>query len=199
VVTGERRAKPLAGSPESGRDTGMAESLHYYYQLLGLEPGATLDEVNTAYYSLVERFSESPSDEDLEVEQRIRHAYAVLRRSFEGQTSAPEPASRRGRTFAVIALLAAVLVTGFVLANLSRLSLMITHFDYGDVLRWQNKQSPYGVVVGYSDDHRFRTGAPTPAYEIRPVDSDETVWLSKRVVVRAMRKVDAAPAEKAGI
>jgi hypothetical protein len=61
----------------------------------------------------------------------------------------------------------------------------LTRHDPGAVLRLRDGEAPYGTVMAYDAAHRFHTGRPTPAYEIR-LPSGETVWLSARVVAKGM-------------
>ena len=70
--------------------------------------------------------------------------------------------------------------------------------DAGDIVRWENEASPYGQIVRYESDHRFHTGEPSAAYEIRLADTGETVWLSHRVVVKGMTEMDPQEAKAAG-
>jgi hypothetical protein len=68
--------------------------------------------------------------------------------------------------------------------------------DPGTVVRLKGANAPYGTIVRYDPAHEFHTGEPSPAYEIRLRGSDETVWLSKRVVVKGMVAVDPTRPEK---
>ena len=72
------------------------------------------------------------------------------------------------------------------------LSLRMTEIDPGTVVRLKDSNAPYGTILRFDPAHKFHTGDPAPAYEIHLRSGDETVWLSKRVVVKGMVPVKPA-------
>jgi hypothetical protein len=163
----------------------------HYLDVLGVKPGATLDEIHTAYYLHVERFQDNPTEEDLEHQRKVQHAYAVLRRAYDPSVGPPPAVSagagRGARKWLAVGAVLAVVGAGVLLVlNYSTIRVHMTDVEPGTVLRVKDQAVPYGTVVGFDPAHRFHTGQPAPAYEIRRSDSGETVWLSKRVVVKGM-------------
>lgn len=163
----------------------------HYLDVLGVKPGATLDEIHTAYYLHVEKFAHDPTERDIEEQRKLQHAYAVLRRAYEPSEGPPAAFSagigRETRKWLAVATVVAVVGAGALLyMNYATIRLHLTDVAPGTVLRVKDQAVPYGTVVGFDPTHRFHTGQPVPAYEIRRSDSGETVWLSKRVVVKGM-------------
>lgn len=166
----------------------MTDRLAHYREILGVDPGATLEEINTAYYLHLEKFPENPTEEEEAFQQQLRHAYSVLKRTHI------EPKPRKvllNRRFLmpVLGLLLVVLGVTLVVMNYSTIQMMVTRYEPGDVLRWRSHQEPYGEVVRYEAEHRFHTGQPSGAYEIRLSGKDETIWVSERLVVKGMMPV----------
>jgi hypothetical protein len=173
-----------------------------YLNLLGLEPGATLDEVTTTYYSHLEKLSKNPTEEDERLLQQLKHAYACLRRAYVPPPPKGLSVAVNTRVlFPVMAVLAVVLGAALFMMNRGNIKMMITRYEPGVVLRWEGQSAPYGQVVAYDARHRFSTGGPSAAYQIRLADKNETIWLSERIVVKAMLPAGSAiaPATPASV
>jgi hypothetical protein len=169
-----------------------------YLNLLGLKPGVTLDEVTTTYYSHLEKLSKNPTEEDEQRLQQLKHAYACLRRAYV--PPAPKGLSvavDKRVLFPVMGVLAVVLGGALIVMNRGNIKMMVTRYEPGVVLRWEGKTAPYGQVVAYEADHHFHAGSPSGAYQIRLADKDETIWLSERIVVKAMLPAGSATAPPA--
>ena len=164
-----------------------SEHLTSYLETLGLKPGASLEDVNTTYYTLIKKFPENPTEEEEARLQKVKHAYALLRRAYTPEERKPLQVLLDRRFLApVVASLAAVLLVVLVVMNYSTIRLKMTHYESGAVLRLKNQDQPFGQVVGFEAMHRFPTGNPSPAYAIRLAGKDETVWISQRLVVNGM-------------
>jgi len=162
------------------------DPLSRHLATLGVKPGASLDEVNTCYYTLVKRFPENPTEDDEIRMQGIRHAYAFLKRAYV--PPARKPLAVMGRRALLPALIAATLLAAgsMVALNYQTLRLKMVHYRTGDLMRWKDKSEPYGQIVDFEARHQFPSGIPSAAYSIHLADRDETIWVSERLVVNGM-------------
>jgi len=178
--------------------TGLSQQ--HYLDVLGLKPGASMDEIHTAYYLLIEKYSHNPTEDEADDQLKLQHAYNILCRSYEEpeQSSPGDSADRNPkRTLKIAGALLIVCIPAIVAMNFSALKLRMTEIDPGTVVRLKDSNAPYGTILRYDPSHKFHTGAPSPAYQIHLRGGDETVWLSKRVVVKGMVPVKPArPAER---
>jgi len=162
----------------------------HYLDVLGVKPGATLDEIHTAYYLHIERFAQDPTEEDLEEQRKLQHAYAVLRRAYDPSEASPKVTTGAGgdtRKWVTIAVVLAVVGAAALCAvNYSTIRLHLSEVEPGTVVKLKDRTAPYGTVLEFDDAHRFHVGQPVPAYKIRRADTGEIEWLSKRVVFKGM-------------
>ena len=175
----------------------MSDHLEQYRRVLGVDADATLDDINTIYFHWLEKIPENPTEEEEQLQQDLKHAYSVLKRNYKPPKQAVLKFEKRLLVPIVSLLLLAASVT-FVILNWSDLEVMVTHYQRGEVLRWQNQDTPYGKVIGYEKEHQFHAGKPSPAYQIRLLDEDRKVWLGVRLVVKAMVPVDLESDQAAG-
>jgi hypothetical protein len=178
--------------------TGLSQQ--HYLETLGVKRGASMDEIHTAYYLLIEKYSHNPTEDEAEEQLKLQHAYNILCRSYEEPepTSPGDAAERSSKLGLKIAIaLLVVSIPAVVAMNFSALKLQMTEIDPGTVVRLKDSNAPYGTILRYDPAHRFHTGRPLPAYEIQLRGGDGTVWLSKRVVVKGMVPVKPArPVER---
>lgn len=177
----------------------MTDNLARYFAILRLEPGASKDEINTAYYSILERLPDNPTEEEDRKIQQIKHAWSVLQRNYRPAARKRVVVRRQRSMLPILGLIAALLAIGFFLFNYQEIRLAVVEYQPGDVVRWQNKSEPYGKILRYDPTHRFQIGEPSPAYEIRLDDKDETIWLSERIVIKAMVPMDDGEMKAAGV
>jgi hypothetical protein len=171
----------------AAKGNGNTEHVSRCLATLGLKPGATLDEVNTTYYTLIRRFPENPTEEEEALVQGIRHAYALLRRAYvPPEKKVLAVVMNRRILLPSLAVLTVLLLGALVAMNYNTLRLKMTHYEAGEVVRLKDRSEPYGQIVGYESRHEFPTGTPSAAYSIRLSGRDETVWVSERLVVNAM-------------
>ena len=164
-----------------------SEHLNTYLETLGLKPGVSLEDVNTTYYTLIKKFPENPTEEEEARLQKVKHAYALLRRAYAPEKRKPVEALLNRRVLVpVIASLAVVLLGVLVAMNYHTIQLKTTHYESGAVLHLKNQDQPFGQVVGFEAMHQFPNGNPSPAYAIRLAGKEETVWISRRLVVNGM-------------
>jgi len=166
-------------------------SLARYWDTIGLKPGADVEKLDTTYYLLVEQVPKDPTEEETRRQEELGHAYAVLRRSLvarDSRVAVARAAPRRDRrqVAAVVALVLGAVV--LLLLNLGNLKTAVISYHAGDVLHVKGQTSVYGTVLGFERDHRFHTGPPSPAYQVRLAGSDEVIWVSERVVEKGMEK-----------
>jgi hypothetical protein len=170
-----------------------------YLDILGVKRGATMDEIHTAYYLLIEKYAHNPTEDEAEEQLKLQHAYNILCRSYE-EPEERSPAHTTERSPKLLLKIAGALlvlgIPGLVAMNYSALKLRMADVEPGTVVRLKDSNAPYGTILRYDPAHQFHTGEPTPAYEIRLRNGEETVWLSKRVVVKGMVAVDPARPEK---
>jgi len=177
----------------------MTDNLARYFAILRLQPGASKDEINTAYYSILERLPKNPTEEEDTQIRQIKHAWSILQRNYRPAVKM-KVAAGRGRSLGpMLGLIAAVLAVAFFVLNYQSIRLAVVEYQPGDVVRWTNRSEPYGKVLRYDPMHRFHTGEPSPAYEIRPAGKDEAIWLSARIVIKAMVPMDAGELQAAGV
>ncbi len=163
-----------------------------YLELLGLAPGATREALDAAYYLALGNLPQHPTEEDLARQQRLHHAYAVLRRIYKAREGQRSFGVRRARWAAVALFAAAGALGSGLLWSWPDLRLRLVHYEPGTVLGWKHARAPYAVVVGYERARRFATGRAAPAYELRLVENGQTVWLSERVVEKGMARIEPA-------
>jgi hypothetical protein len=177
----------------------MTDNLSRYLELLRLQPGATKDEISTAYYAVLEQFPENPTEEQEARLQEVKHAFSILQRNY--RPVAPRRSIARGARSLMPALALAALVLGGVFAALNYQSIRMALVEYraGDVLRFKDKREPYGRVLRFDPVHRFHVGEPSPAYEIRLSDGSGTVWVSDRIAIKAMVPMKAGEPQAAGV
>lgn len=178
----------------------MTDNLDRYFSILRLQPGASKDEINTAYYSILNNLPEDPTEEEAARIQQIKHAWSILQRNYRPVARRrPAPRRKPRSLIPLLGLAALVLAIVFFAVNYDNVRLAIVEYHPGDMVRWQNQSEPYGRVLRYDPAHRFHIGAPAPAYEIRLEGKDETIWLSERIVIKAMVPMSAGDLQAAGV
>ncbi len=161
--------------------------LHQYLETLGVRPGASLEDVSTAYYTLIKKFPENPTEEEEERLKKVKYAYDFLRHAYAPPKKKPLRAlATRRMLVPLLACLAAVGLLVLVKMNYGAIKIRVTHYENGAVLRFSDQAAPYGEVVAFEARHQFPAGSPSPAYAIRLAGKDETVWISQRLVVTGM-------------
>jgi len=180
-----------AKDPASGAK-GNADPQNRWLETLGLRPGVSLEEINTAYFTLIKRIRENPTEEEEARLTELRQAYDRLRKSYvpAARPSIAAPGNRRLMVPA-LAILSIMLLGALVVMNYGTIKMKMTHYDKGATLRLKDKTEPFGQVVGYENPHRFPTGNPSPAYAIHLSGREETIWVSERVVVIGMTPVSS--------
>ena len=173
--------------------TGLSQQR--YLDVLGVKRGASMDEIHTAYYLLIEKYAHNPTEDEADEQLKLQHAYNILCRSYEepeqkSPGDSPQTDSKLGLKIA--AGLLVVCIPAIIAMNFSAMKLRMTEIDPGTVVRLKDSNAPYGTILRYDPAHKFHTGEPSPAYEIHLRSGDETVWLSKRVVVKGMVPVKPA-------
>jgi hypothetical protein len=182
----------------------MSSHLERHESTLGVPPGATMDEINNAYYFALEQLGQRLTEEQEARLQQLKHSYAVLSRAHEarGTKHAPPAApahdprltmasfgrkrkSRRKAWISLCAVAALVLGVGTV-TRMTSFKLRMKQYEPGTVVRFEKREKPYGTVLRFEPAHRFHTGIPAAAYRLRLADGDEEIWLAERVVEQAM-------------
>jgi len=177
------RPRPTGASNVRGIAGHMARCL----ETLGLRPGASLDEINTTYYTLIKRFPENPTEADEALMRDVRRAYETLRRGYKPPVSRAPRLKMDKRLAIPLMAVATVALAGVLLwLNWGNIQLKMTHYEPGQVLRLKSASAPFGTIVGYESVHRYPLGRPGPAYEVRLEGKTETVWVSERLIVNGM-------------
>ncbi len=176
--------------PAGGKGNGDPQNRSL--ETLGLKPGASLEEINTTYFTLIKRFRENPTEDEEAQLVALRNAYDRLRKGYvpAARPSIAAPADRR-MIVPALTILSILLLGALVLLNYGTIKMKMTHYDNGSVLRLKSKTEPFGEIVGYESSHRFPTGNPSPAYAIRLSGRQETLWVSERVVVIGMARISS--------
>lgn len=177
--------------------TTMSDPLEPYRKVLGINADATLDDISTAYYHWLGKIPENPTDEEEQLHHRLKHAYSVLKRNYTPPRGVLFGVQKR-TLFSLVGLALVVVAAAFLVLNWSDLKVMVTRYEPGEVLRWQNQPVPFGKVVGYEKEHQFHNGKPSPAYQILLLNEDRSVWLGERLVVMGMAPIDPKRAQTAG-
>jgi hypothetical protein len=176
-----KRSDEAAAGAKAGSDP-----LSRYFETLGLRPGASLEEINTTYFTRIKRIRENPTEEEEAKLVQLRQAYDRLRKSYVPASKPLFVAPNPRQLIPVLGVLSILLLGGLVYANWGALKIKMTRYDRGAVLRLKHKSEPFGQVVGYESRHQFPTGLPGAAYAIRLSGREETLWVSERVVVVGM-------------
>jgi hypothetical protein len=168
----------------------MTEQMTRYLQMFDLEPGASLDEISTVYFSYVEDLAKNPTEEDEARIMELRRAYDILRRGYVPPKKKTAEAGLDGPSIArrLAIGLAALLVT-LVWINWGEIKLKMTRYDPGAVLRIKSASEAFGTVVRFEKEHHFPAGSPGAAYEFRLDGKTATIWVSERTVVDGMTPV----------
>ncbi len=191
------QAKPSArpagvkpGAAGAGARKPSAHHMQRYYEVLGLKNGATLDAINTAYYMLVKRFPENPTEEDEARLQEIKRAYELLKRTHvPAKRKVVKVLLSRRLLIPVMSVLIVISLAALVAVNWSAIKLSMTHYEPGAVLRLKDQGQPYGEVTGFDPRHKWDVGNPSPAYSIRLQGTQDVVWVGERLVVNGMSPV----------
>ena len=188
------QAKPAArpagvrpGAAGPGARKPSAQHMQRYYEVLGLKSGATLDAINTAYYMLIKRLPQNPTEEDEVRLQEIKRAYEMLKRTHvAARRKVGRVLFSRRLLIPVMSALTVVALAGLVAVNWGAIKLSMTHYEPGAVLRLKSQGQPYGEVTGFDPRHRWDVGNPSPAYSIRLEGTQDVVWVGERLVVNGM-------------
>jgi hypothetical protein len=170
----------------------MADAvLSRYWTLLGLQPGTTLDQLETHYYLLIEKAPKNPTEEDQKRLNDLHHAYGVLRRAMESRAKAGALARVQSfvrRRVALVSTLAVAGCVGLVALNWTAIQVATRQYESGDVVRIRGAAEPFGTIDGFVERHRFENGRAAPAYRIRKAGTEETVYVQERTVELAMTR-----------
>lgn len=167
--------------------SASTDPLRRHLATLGVKPGASLDELNTSYYTLVKKFPDNPTEEDEIRIQEIRHAYQFLKRAYVPPEKKPLTALLGKRPLVPILIAAALLGVGAIVTlNYKTLRMQVVHYKTGQLVRMKDKSEPFGEIVGFEARHRFPSGAPSGAYSILRMGSREPIWVGERLVVNGM-------------
>jgi len=170
--------------------------LEPYLKQFGLKPGATFQQVTARYFACLEEFPPKMDAKQKAEKERFDHAYAILKRAYKSEAprerTAWKPAKKPRVSMRSKAITAGIVVAlaagvGILLAmNYSEIKVRVSNYEAGDVVRWNDSSTPYGKILQYSESHSFGVGQPGPAYEIQLDGTTEAVWISERVVEKAM-------------
>jgi hypothetical protein len=178
------------GAAGAGSRKPSSQHMQRYFEVLGLKSGASLDAINTAYYMLIKRFPENPTEEDEASLQEIKRAFEMLKRSHvPPKRKTIKVLMTRRLLIPVMSALTVAALAGLVAVNWSAIKLSMTHYEPGAVLKFKGQGQPYGEVTGFDPRHKWDTGNPSPAYSIRLQGSQDVVWVGERLVVNGMTPV----------
>ncbi|HET8945795.1 MAG TPA: J domain-containing protein [Candidatus Polarisedimenticolia bacterium] len=185
-ATAPRSATPREEQPREAKPaaTGVAR----YLEVLGVGPNASFDAINTAYYTLIKRFPQNPTEEDEARLQEVKRAYDILKRNYQ-------PKEEKSFHFAfdkrvalpLLGVTAVMMLAGLVALNWKNLRLKMIHYEQGTVVALKGHGEPYGRITGYESMHHFPAGNPSAAYEMKLDGRETTVWVSERLVVNGMQ------------
>jgi len=187
----ERPAAPRSAAPREERPreakpaaTGVAR----YLEVLGVGPNASFDAINTAYYTVIKRFPENPTEEDEARLQEVKRAYDILKRNYQPKEEKSfHFAFNKKAALPLLGVTAVVLLAGLVALNWKNLRLKMVHYNAGTVVALKGHSEPYGQITGYEATHHFPAGNPSGAYEMKLDGRETTVWVSERLVVNGMQ------------
>jgi len=176
--------------PGGSNVRGMTDRMSRCLETLGLRPGASLDEINTTYYTILKRFPENPTEDDETHMQELRRAYDTLRRGYVPPKKKTVEILMDKRVAIPLLCVATVVLAGVLLyLNRGTIKLKMTHYEPGAVMRLKTAGVPFGTIVGYDAAHKYPVGNPGAAYEVRLEGKPDTVWISERLIVNGMTPV----------
>ncbi|MFQ5702144.1 MAG: hypothetical protein ACE5HU_09890 [Acidobacteriota bacterium] len=169
--------------PKDRADRHLVHNLH----TLGLQAGASAEDVAVAYFTRRRALEESDSVEAEQKLSELEHAFRIIKSRYKSYRH--EVVRRRvNRSLVACVLILLVLSVISWLQVGDRLRARFTSFRPGDHLSLMNEQKLYGEVVGYDEHHRFLTGVRDPAYEVRLNGLDTPIWISATAAHKAFRK-----------
>ena len=181
------RTPPPHGRPKEVR--GPHDPMERYLEVLGLHPKATMDEVNTTYFTFIKRFPENPTEEDEARLQEVKHAYELLRKKYTPPTrKAIRLGLDRRAAVSIMAFASVALIGVLAYLNWGAIKMKMTHYDRGAVLRLKNHPETFGEVLSFDSMHRFPMGNPSPAYEIKLESTGQPIWVGEGLVVMGMER-----------
>jgi hypothetical protein len=158
--------------------------------VLGVARNASFDAINTAYFTYIKRFPENPTEEEEARLQEVKRAYDCLRRGYQPKVEKRARLQIDKRLIAPLAAVAVLaLLVGAVALNWSTLRVKMVRYQSGTVLSLKGQGLPFGQVIGYESSHRFETGSPSGAYQLRLQEGGTEVWVGERLVVNGMTPV----------
>jgi len=162
-----------------------------HWNTLGIPPTDNLDRLETAFYLMVERFSSNPTEEEERRRLELHRAYAVLRRSLQARGGVVverrfEMPGLTRRQWVTAGLAAAISLAGLVYFNFGAIKLSWVQYEPGTVVRLAGASESFGTIVRFDPAHRFEIGKPGPAYLLTRAGTEESLWLSERVVEKGM-------------
>lgn len=140
-------------------------------RMLGLEPGATKQQVDAAMAVI----RETVTDRD-----RLREfqRYAFVAKSGKSRKlRSASPDQRHKALIAGCVLLIGLSVYGG-LQLAQHVRPYMVSFEPGDALYRLDDGKPFGVIVAYEEKHAFSHGPPRAAYEIRLYPQDNRTWMT---------------------
>jgi hypothetical protein len=185
----ENRARDGKASRGQVSTAATARSL----QVLGVGANASFDAVNTAYFTFIKRFPENPTEQEEARLQDVKRAYDLLRRIYQPKVEkAPRVQVDKRIAIPLMALTSLLLLGGLVAFNWKTIRLKMVHYQNGTVLSLKGQGTPFGQVIGYESSHRFDTGNPSGAYQLRLAQDGNDVWVGERLVVNGMTPIASA-------
>jgi len=173
--------------PDGSNLRGIPDRMARCLETLGLRPGASLDEINTTYYTILKRFPENPTEHDEAHMRELRRAYEILRRTYvPPQKRVVRVLMDKRLAIPLLGVATAVLAGVLLYLNWGAIKLQTTHYEPGEVLRLKSANVPFGTIVEYDAAHKYPVGRPGAAYEIRLEGKTDTVWVSERLIVNGM-------------
>jgi hypothetical protein len=179
----------------------MPQHLDPYLKQFGLKPGATFQQITARYFACLEEFPYHMTAEQRAAKESFEHAYQILKRAYQSEApkgrmerkvvKKPRVATRSKAMTSGVVVGLFVAAGIFIGMNYSEIKLKVSNYEVGDVVRWKDSSGPYGKVLQYDPMHRYGIGGPAPAYEIQLDGTTETVWVSERVVEKAMVPVES--------
>jgi hypothetical protein len=155
-------------------------------RVLGLKPGASMEDVKNAQLIYKSALADDRSPEARDKLERVEKAVR-----FVTVCSRQRPKKRNRlheHRFLILSVAMLVILAVFAWFHFAdALRPYLVDYEAGDVLHRYETGTRFGVVIDFEEDHLFPAGTRQDAYQIRLHPTDKEIWVAARTARTALR------------